>query len=206
MHALPISFEVLNRLHPERQSLEAFIAQVFLKSYGAKVNHFAHTLLGWKDKAGQWVAALGYTPAEDNTLFVENYGGKPMEIQVSERLGSALNRQTLVEVGNLAATSAGAARMLIANAVIHLHRQDFSWVVFTATRALLNSFDRLEVKAFELGAADPVRLPDGGQSWGTYYDSRPCIMSGSITLAYLGLMAKQNIQPVQMQGLGSVCY
>ncbi len=206
MHAMPISFEVLNRHHPERQSLEAFIAQVFSKTYGATVSHFAHTLLGWKDKTGQWVAALGYTPAENQPLFVESYGGKPMETQVSERLGSALNRQTLVEVGNLAATSAGAARMLIANAVIHLHRMGFSWVVFTATRALLNSFDRLEVKAFELGAADPARLPDRGQSWGTYYNSRPSIMSGSITLAYLSLMAKQATKPLQTQGLGSVCY
>jgi hypothetical protein len=138
-------------------------------------------------------------------LFVESYGKRPIETQISERLGSDVNRQTLVEVGNLAASSAGAARLLIANAIIHLHRSGFSWVVFTATRALLNSFDRLEVKAFELGAADPARLPDRGQSWGTYYNTRPSIMSGSITLAYLSLMAKQAVPASSMQGLNSVC-
>jgi hypothetical protein len=43
-------------------------------------------------------------------------------------------------VGNLAAISAGMARVIIPQLARHLHRLGYIWVVFTATRALRNSF------------------------------------------------------------------
>ncbi len=184
-------FCVVDRAHPERATLESFIAGVFRTTYGATVSHFADTLLGWKGKDGQWLAALGYTGGASGPLFVEQYGNAPIETWISKKLGADVRRQWLVEVGNLAAIHAGSARQLIARAIVHLHQQGFSWVVFTATRGLLNSFDRLDVKTIELGAADPAALPDGGASWGTYYDTRPSIMTGSITLGYVALRARE---------------
>lgn len=184
-------FHVIDRAHPERAGLERFIASVFSEVYGASVSHFADTLLAWKAEDGRWLAALGYTHAAGHPLFVEQYGGGPIEKTITHRLGAEVRRDWLVEVGNLAAIHAGAARQLIASAIVHLHQQGYAWVVFTATRALLNSFERLDVKTIELGPADPAALPDGGASWGRYYATRPTIMTGSITLGYVALKARE---------------
>jgi len=50
-------------------------------------------------------------------------------------------------------------------------------VVFTGTRALLNSFRRLGLELQALAAADPARLGDQAGDWGSYYDSGPMVMA-----------------------------
>jgi hypothetical protein len=74
------------------------------------------------------------------------------------------------------------ARVLIPRLARHLHRMGYSWVTFTATRALRNSFHRLGLWPLPLTPADPARLADGGVSWGTYYDQDPVVMAGKISL------------------------
>lgn len=184
------SFAAIPPDHPERAAIEQFIRSVFRKAYGARIHHFAQTLLGIKGANGEWVAALGYTSAAGHELFVENYGGGSVEQQISGCLATPVKREQIVEVGNLAATDAGAARMLIANAIGYLYRQGFAWVIFTATRAVLNSFARLDLRPISLAVADPARLPDRGQSWGSYYRAKPQIMAGSILLGYLSLKSR----------------
>jgi len=180
-------FVVLGPEHAERAAVEDFIRAVFAKTYGAKVQHFAKVLLGIRGRDGQWAAALGYTPASSNELFVENYGGGSVEQQISGKLATPVKRDQVVEVGNLAASTAGAARQLIGGAIQYLYEAGFCWVIFTATRALLNSFSRLDLRPIPLATADPARLPDRGQGWGSYYEMQPQIMAGSILLGYLSM-------------------
>ena len=189
-------FVVLGTDHPERSAVEKFIGTVFEKTYGAKVQHFAQTLLGIRGASGEWIAALGYTAATRNRLFVENYGGGSVEQQISGKLDTLVSRAQVVEVGNLAALGAGAARMLISSAIQYLYESGFSWVIFTATRSLLNSFARLDLRPISLATADPSRLPDQGRSWGSYYDKHPQIMAGSILLGYLSAGSRR--QPEAM--------
>lgn len=179
---------------PERASIEQFIRKVFQEAYGASIQHFARVLLGVRGRNGEWVAALGFTAATGNRLFVENYDGSSAEQQISRRLATPVKRDQIVEVGNLAATSNGAARALIAGAISYLYQQGFSWVIFTATRALLNSFSRLDLRPIPLAIADPSRLPDQGQAWGSYYDTKPQIVAGSILLGYLSMTSRQQAQ------------
>ena len=75
----------------------------------------------------------------------------------------------------------GMARALIPLLACHLHRLGYRWVAFTATRALRNTFHRLGLRPLRLTRADPARLPDGGASWGTYYDHDPVVMAGKIS-------------------------
>ena len=187
------NFVVLGPEHPERSAVEAFIGRVFEKSYGASVQHFAKVLLGIRGRDGEWVAALGYSAASGNQLFIENYGGGSVEAQISGKLDTLVKRDQVVEVGNLAATSAGAARRLITGAIQYLYEAGFCWVIFTATRALLNSFSRLDLRPILLATADPARLPDQGKSWGSYYDMHPQIMAGSILLGYLSMGTRQKL-------------
>lgn len=121
--------------HPARPALEAFIGAQFARTYGARLAHFCHTLAGHRDAHGRWVAAPGYTPASDDSLFLEQYLDLPVETAIAGHVGHPIARIDVVEVGNLAAIDAGAGRRLIVAMTRHLHRQGLAWVTFTATRA-----------------------------------------------------------------------
>lgn len=178
----PARLEPMHRTHPQRPSFEAFIAARFGRAYGARLTHFLPHLLGVRDGLGRWQGAAGYGAAEGGRLFLEQYLEHPVEQALAEKLGRPLARHGIVEVGNLAAVSAGMARLLIPQLARHLHRLGYRWVVFTATRALRNSFLRLGLRPLPIAAADPARLPDGGASWGAYYEQEPMVMAGKIAL------------------------
>lgn len=173
--------------HPDRASLQDFICRIFFKMHGAQVRHFCNTLVGCRDREGQWIAALGFTLAKDEPAFLEQYLDTPLESEIASRAGVPVGRHQVVEVGNLAATHAGAGRELIVCMTRYLHQQGLVWVAFTATRSLLNSFTRLHLQPRVLAEADPKRLPDGGRSWGTYYDEKPQVMFGDIRSGYAKL-------------------
>jgi hypothetical protein len=174
--------EPLHRTHPQRRAFEDFIAARFAKAYGARLTHFLPHLLGVKDGLGRWQAAAGYAAAGAQPLFLEQYLDQPVEQALAAALGAPIARGSVVEVGNLAANSAGMARALIPKLARHLHRLGYRWVAFTATRALRNSFHRLGLKPVPIAAADPARLADGGAHWGSYYDQDPVVVAGKISL------------------------
>jgi hypothetical protein len=174
--------EPVHRTHPQRASFEQFIAARFHRAYGARVAHFSPHLLGVRDALARWQAASGYTPADGHSLFLEQYLGRPIEDALVAELRRPVARESIVEVGNLAATSPGMARTLIPLLARHLHRLGYEWVVFTATRELRNSFRRLRLSPLRLARADPARLPGGGTNWGSYYLHDPVVMAGRIAL------------------------
>ncbi len=174
--------EPLHRTHPQRRAFEDFIAARFARAYGARLTHFLPHLLGVKDGLGRWQAAAGYAAAGAQALFLEQYLDQPVELALAAALGAPIARGSVVEVGNLAANSAGMARSLIPQLARHLHRMGYRWVAFTATRALRNSFHRLGLKPVPIAAADRARLADGGAHWGSYYDQDPVVVAGKISL------------------------
>jgi hypothetical protein len=174
--------EPVHRAHPARAGFENFIAARFGRAYGARLTHFLPHLLGVRDGLARWQAAAGYAAAGVQTLFLEQYLDQPIELALAAALGRPIARMGIVEVGNLAAISAGMGRAIIPQLARHLHRLGYIWVVFTATHALRNSFHRLGLRPLPLTRADPARLPDGGTSWGTYYDQDPVVMAGKIVL------------------------
>jgi hypothetical protein len=176
----PARFEPLHRSHPLRASCEDFIAARFDRAYGARVASFSPYLLGVRDALGRWRAAAGYTPAAGRRLFLEQYLDLPIEQALAQR-GHAVERTSIVEVGNLAATSIGMARTLIPLLASHLHRLRYEWVVFTATRELRNTFARLGLRPLAVATAEPSRLADGGATWGSYYAMDPVLMAGRIS-------------------------
>lgn len=166
--------------HPERPDVQAFVAESFRRKYGAELRHFCQVLVGCKDRQGRWVAALGYSLLGEGPAFLEQYLDRPIEQEIAAKIGMPVARARIAEVGNLAACHVGAARTLIACMTRFLHEQGLAWVGFTATRSLLNSFNRLGLEPGILAEADPARLPDKGASWGSYYVTRPQVMFGDI--------------------------
>jgi hypothetical protein len=137
------------------------------------------------------VAALGYTRAGSARLFAEQYLDAPAEEAISGKVAAPVRREQIVEVGNLAASSPGAARRVILAMTGLLNTLACTWVVFTSTRLLLNSFDRLNVHTIGLATADPGRLSDGGESWGRYYETDPRVMAANIPL-HFGRLCRQD--------------
>ena len=189
--------EVVDPRSAERPGLQHFIAAQYARIYGARITHFAEHLVGLRHPAGGWAAGLGYTLPGAEPLFIEQYLERSIEDTIASMLGVPVYRGQVVEVGNLAATSTGAARELIVYMTRMLHGLGRSWVVFTSTRALLNSFARLGIATISLARADPARLSDGGESWGTYYATDPHVMTASIPLGFAHLRFRQAIDAVR---------
>lgn len=188
----PASLPKFQVLHPgdvEVPRLQRFIAMVYARNYCARIQHFAMHLAGLRSADGSWSAGLGYTLADRDALFLEQYLERPIESVIAAHAGLAACREEIVEVGNLAAVSAGAARRLILHMTVLLYWLGQSWVVFTATPSLLNSFRRLDIALVTLADADPRRLADGGRSWGSYYDTGPRVVAANIPRGFSTLFA-----------------
>lgn len=167
--------------HGERRALlEAFIRERFAEHYGARVRHFMPCLLGLESADGAVRGAVGLRAAGEAPLFLERYLDRPIEQVIAGYSGQPIARRDIVEVGNLAALGAGAARLLIVALTDLLVACGFRWVTFTGTPALLNSFQRLELSPLPLGAADPACLGDEQADWGSYYANHPQVMAGEI--------------------------
>jgi hypothetical protein len=163
-----------------RASLEAFIGARFAEAYGAQVAHYCRHLVGFEDAGGEWHAAAGYALARDGPLYLEHYLDEPVERAIATAQGRTVARAGIVEVGNLAATSAGAARLIIRAMAAHLHERGFTWVAFTATRGLRNTFARLGLALQPLARAEAARVPGRGAGWGDYYAHDPVVVYGII--------------------------
>jgi len=175
----PVQVNVLHAQHPDRPSAETFVKHVFARRYGADVRSFHPTLLSFHEQANHR-AVVGFRGGHDGELFSEQYLPDTAPRMISDRLGVQIDCDELVEVGHLALEHPGDARWVIAAATQHLHARGYRWVLFTATRALVNAFQRLGLHPIELATAHASRLADGGQHWGDYYRTRPVVCAGNI--------------------------
>jgi len=69
--------------------------------------------------------------------------------------GNRSDRRAIAEVGNLAASDTGSARLSIIAITWLLAMAGLEWVAFTGNIGLVNSFHRLGLKPVTLSRADP---------------------------------------------------
>ncbi|WP_339511200.1 thermostable hemolysin [Pseudomonas sp. RL_15y_Pfl2_60] len=185
----PLNLFITHADSVRRPQIEAFIQQRFAQQYAANVHHFMPCLFGLESESGELLGAVGLRSAAQGPLFLERYLGQQTETVIAQSTGTlAPTRKQLVEVGNLAANSAGAARLLIVAITDLLVAMGFRWVTFTSTPALLNSFLRLGLTPLALGPADPKCMGDELVDWGSYYESNPQVMAGDIFNGHQRLM------------------
>lgn len=166
---------------PGRDEVEQFIHDVYARRYGAEVHHFAPVLVSRRDPAdGRLVVAAGYRFAGTGPLFLERYLSAPVQTLLA---ATPPPREGIVEVGHLAAAQAGEGRRLIGLLGPHLAAQGAQWVVGTLTEELRHLFLRLGITPLALGVADPDALGDDARHWGSYYDHRPMVLAGHLSLA-----------------------
>jgi hypothetical protein len=164
-----------------RQILEGFIHQVFKRAYGATIYNYMPVLLGLRNTRGSLVTALGMRAAANQALFLEQYLRNPVEHVLGLHTAGSIRRDSIIELGNLAAIHPGSSRLLIKNLANSLYTAGYQWVVFTITASLVNSFERLGLSLIRLAPARITELPPAMRSnWGSYYDNKPAVYAGHI--------------------------
>lgn len=168
---------------PRRAEVETFVRQVFARRYAAEVSSFAPnlTLIEQND---QIIASAGWRGADSGALFLEHYLNSPIEQTMAELANETVERQRIVEVGNLASEKSGGSVQVILSLAGHLASQGYEWVVFTATNELIRIFAKLGLPLLALAPADPARLGDEATAWGSYYDTSPIVVAGRIRWAF----------------------
>ncbi|AZO90107.1 thermostable hemolysin [Stutzerimonas stutzeri] len=172
---------------PQRGGFEAFIQQRFRRAHGADVRHFMPELFGMSDACGTLCAVVGVRLASDGPLFLEGYLDEAIDALISAAADHTVSRSAIVEVGNLAASDTGSARMSIIAMTYLLAMGGLEWVAFTGNLGLVNSFHRLGLKPVTLCAADPARLGEDRHAWGSYYESKPWVHFGNIRSGFIHL-------------------
>jgi hypothetical protein len=170
-----------------RPAFEAYIQQRFRKAHGADIRHFMPELFGLNNASGELCAVAGVRLANSEELFLERYLDEPIGPLISAAANQTVDRTGIVEVGNLAASDTGSARLSIIAITYLLAMGGLEWVAFTGNIGLVNSFHRLGLKPVTLCAADPARLGDDRHSWGSYYDSKPWVHVGNIRAGFIHL-------------------
>jgi hypothetical protein len=170
-----------------RRRVECFIEHTFHCSYGAKIENHYPTLMSVHDEEHNILAAVGFRFAKDEPLFLEQYLETPVEQLLCDANHKPVEREIIAEVGNLASQGQGASIFLFAALNAYLAQQGIQIHTFTATDFLYRYFTKLGMHAVELGKANQEKLPDRGNSWGTYYKENPRVIAGSVQQVLLGL-------------------
>jgi hypothetical protein len=181
-NVLPVAVNGIGPLDPGREHLERYIAGIFHAAYGATVLEYLPLLFSMEQDGGIQ-AALGLRSARREPLFCEQYLGAPLEQQVQKAFGRTVNRGQLMELGNLVSSRPGQSVALYLLVVAALDQAGISHLVFAANRSVRRSIRRCGFVTRELCAADPGRLGDGAQQWGTYYDGDPRVVLADIRQA-----------------------
>lgn len=162
----------------DRAELEEFVRHHFYQAHQARIQHFMPCLMSLRAPDGELMAVCGLRSASNETLFLETYLDQSIEARLSARMGYTISRTEIVEVGNFAVSTPGAARCLVLEIIKQLHLTSKQWAVFTIIPLISNAFVKMGIHAEALGEAKIDRIPLAEQaSWGRYYEQKPQIMA-----------------------------
>lgn len=180
---MSLTFAVARPDAPEREELEAFVAEAFRRGHDASVASFMPTLLSLRDRSGRLRGVVGLRCASPQPLYLEHYLEQPVESAIATATVQAIRREQVVEVGNLAGTNCRAAVRMVALLPSYLLSLDYQWIVFTATSAVRGILQGLGAPLVELARADAARVANGPDRWGRYYDTDPRVFAGYLPLS-----------------------
>ncbi len=186
--ARPSFISIVPAFAKERKAVENFITDIYARSYGAKINIYYPVLLSISDEHGVLLAATGFRPAQQEQLFLEQYLQEPIDAVLNTP------RKKIVEIGNLASDGGGASLYLFAALATYLYNNGYEQAVVTSTGFLEKRFSQMGLQPKRLAIADPALLISQDENWGTYYDTQPRVISGSIEEGYKSIRRRLGIK------------
>lgn len=195
---LNVSLAVVPEQSSERSELEQSITRKFENVFGAQLTHFLPELLRLRisEELG---AVVGIRPARDGALFLEQYIDRRIEQFVAQAYGTPVDRDQVVEIGNLAADLPGTSYMLFAVLATVLDQAGFRWVTCTVTPQVEAMLTRMQFSYRTICSADPTRLEYESADWGEYYESRPCVIVGDVRDAALRIASNPEMSALVSQ-------
>lgn len=170
----PSVVSITGLFESDRTRVEDFIKNIYSNSYGADINIEYPVLMSVRNEEDKILAALGFRYAKDETLFLEQYTGKPIEKIIH------CERKQIVEIGNLASAGQGASIFLFAALASYLNNKNISYATVTGTDFLHHYLKKIGLNPRKICDAKIASLEHGGQKWGTYYNSHPRVLMGSV--------------------------
>ena len=192
----PSSFRLHSHNSPERQQLEQFVVDQFERIHGAKVSHFLPLMMvmnSAEDSSTQGLVC--FHPGFCGPMFLENYLSLPVEQVVAGALEVPIDRDLIIEIGNLAVGHRGRGFQLFAVMTAVLFEAGYHWMTFTATEDVERLIGRLGYHPVHLATATAEHLGDAGKEWGQYYARRPRVMVGDIGKARETIYNNPRVRP-----------
>lgn len=187
---LPSVIDITTRLAPERARVEAFIRDIYRKSYQADISVLYPTLMSVRDHNGDIMAAAGFRRASEEPLFLEQYTRRPIEEALESVFKKYIARSEVAEIGNLASRGKGASIFLFAAIASYLLSQGAHYAAVTGTDQLHRRFEMMGLAPHVICNANRHLLNSEQKSWGTYYDTEPRVLTGSLESSMCQLNAK----------------
>lgn len=159
-----------------RAEAEALIHSRYQSIHGATVGTCMPHLYAISAPDEGIAGAVGIRMMEQKGGLVERYLDHPIELLLKDLTDQPINREDLVEVGNLAAANIPVAVLLIAFLFEECSRLGRSHAVFTGTHAVRLALRRAKVPHQIIQPADPNRLGADKDEWGRYYECDPHII------------------------------
>lgn len=170
----PAVIDITGRFQPERKRVEDFIKDVYARSYGAAISVDYPALMSIRNGQGDILAAVGFRYAKDEPLFLEHYTGHPIEKILDTP------REQIVEIGNLASGGGGASIFLFAALASYLNSKGVKYATVTGTDYLHRAFTKLGLNPQKICDASLEAVQNDGQAWGSYYETKPRVLAGSV--------------------------
>lgn len=162
-----------------RPEVERCIADKFAQVHGAKITHFSKHLISLTCEQ-HLCAAVGLSPAAGGQLFAERYLDAPIQTVIANATGQSVERQDVLEIGNLVSSWKGSSLMLFVFLGELMHELATTWVVFTAIPEVQRLLAKLEFTPTVITHADPKYIADANRNWGSYYQKSPQVVFGEI--------------------------
>ncbi|WP_439135391.1 thermostable hemolysin [Pseudomaricurvus sp.] len=170
------TFALLWPADSQRFAIEDYIARQYLKVYDAKIRAFLPLLLT-VSRNQSLAGVAGLRPAFSSPLFLETYLDQPVEQAVAKAAQIPVDRDSIIEIGNLVATQRGSSLVLFLVMAAAVEAAGFSWLVFTATPEVEKLIKRLTESPTVLAPAPASRLKGRQDDWGRYYQQCPKVMA-----------------------------
>ena len=171
-------FQIVERHSPVRLALEERIRRDFATHFGARIADFMPYLLKYDQGAGTGV--LGFRPAAEEPLYLENYLDFPIELFLANVLRMPVSRSEVVEVGQFVVDDRANAAAMFRDLVSFLIGRGHVWIAFTATRTIRRMLGRAGLSGLTIAAAREERVCYQADDWGSYYSNDPQVVIGNL--------------------------
>lgn len=179
-----------------RNEIEAFIKQGFVKAYDAKISITTPHLLALSN--GNYKAALGIRSGHDK-LFLEQYLAGSIE-QQTVFVDHYIKRQDIVEISHLFSNAKRFTIPLFMVTAVSLFYLNYKYLVFSGTQKVIKLIGNAGVSNTLIGNADQNKIATSTDDWGSYYSTNPQIIAVSLS-EVMSLITKQPLYTKMFQSL-----